>query len=887
MQIDLKKSKKTHPKRFTSFSLFVWLFISLLVGIYLGWKNFPGFLKAKVLFFTHSEFFPSIGESNNLKTISLNISFNDLKKIQQKRAEAVHHGRLIASNDDYVNASITDLNYAKSCEVRLKGDLPDHWSTSKWSLRVKMKKNHLVSGMSRFSLQNPVTRNNTYEWLFLETLRKEGLMSVRYDFVNLLINGKKMGIYAIEEYISKEFIENNNRREGVVISLDEELMWTKHEQDSSNIEWNSIYRNSVVSPLNEKRIDKNPLLARQKTTAINLLRDLQSENIKAEDLFDCEKLGRFLAICRLWPGELCLEWDDMNFYFNPILGKFEPIGYDGTCLSENIAANENSKYCFFTGGKVTNSWVNYALSSPRIAESYTRYLRIFSSESYLKEIKDEFHQYEQKIRRLLTKELISGSKNDFWQNFASLFNNDPWSILEKRAFIIRQELNHQLPVLSFARFRNGSTDYDIHLRNSLTQPVEFIGIKSGNNELNASQIIRLCPQLRHLYFWPKKSIVLPSQTNDPNKNYGSIEFAINKKDLELKQNLSENEVSIQFRLLGCDEIISQPLTIDDHPYDPNALPFQNKILLLNSEMYTIKEDTIYFHPGNHVIKEDIFIPHGMKLVIGKSTNLLFERNASLVSEGSIRAIGTPKHPITISSSKDFWDGILLFDAKDKSFFENVIFSNVGGTGQVVNPYGIEKDGWIMTGGVNVLDTEAHFKNCVFKNCFTEDALNIYSSFFSLENCKFENCSSDGFDGDFVNGTVRNCQFINIAGDGVDFSGSSVSIEKSIFYNIEDKAISVGEASNVKISDSNVNIANFGVVAKDRSNAHCINTLIKNTRIAGVSCYHKKTSFGPGNAVLTNVRFEDLNKTFLIQSGSSATADGISIKSEEFLTSSLY
>jgi len=398
-------------------------------------------------------------------------------------------------------------------------------------------------------------------------------------------------------------------------------------------------------------------------------------------------------------------------------------------------------------------------------------------------------------------------------------------------------------------------------------------------------IVIIC--LKHSYFLPKKSIVLPSQTNDPNKNYGSIEFAINKKDLELKQNLPENEASIQFRLLGCHEIISQPLTIDDHPYDPNALPFQNQTLLLNSEMYTIKEGTIYFYPGNHVIKEDIFIPHGMKLAIGPSTHLLFERNASLVSEGSIRAIGTPKQPITISSSKDFWDGLLLFGSKDTSFFENVIFSNVGGTGQVVNPNGIEKDGWIMTGGVNVLDTEAHFKNCVFKNCFTEDALNIYSSFFSLENCTFENCSSDGFDGDFVNGMVRNCQFINIAGDGVDFSGSSVSVEKSIFYNIGDKAISVGEASNVKISDSNVNIANFGVVAKDRSNVHCINTLIKNTRIAGVSCYQKKTSFGPGNAVLTNVSFEDLNKTFLIQSGSSATADGISIKSEEFLTSSLY
>ena len=131
-----------------------------------------------------------------------------------------------------------------------------------------------------------------------------------------------------------------------------------------------------------------------------------------------------------------------------------------------------------------------------------------------------------------------------------------------------------------------------------------------------------------------------------------------------------------------------------------------------------------------------------------------------------------------------------------------------------------------------------------KDCFTEDALNIFSSTFKLDDSKFINCSSDGFDGDFVNGIVKRCEFINIKGDGVDFSGSSVSVEDTIFYNIEDKAISVGEASNVKISDSNVNIANFGIVSKDLSNTHCVDTLIKDTRIAAVSCYQKKTTSDP-------------------------------------------
>ena len=136
-------------------------------------EKHSGFFKSKNTFFTQSEFIPSIGEKNDLRTISLDISFKDLKKIQHKRAEAVKNERLVASNDDYVKALITEANQAQTCEVRLKGDLPDHWSTSKWSLRVKMKGDRLVSGMSRFSLQNPVTRNHTYEWLFWKISKKK------------------------------------------------------------------------------------------------------------------------------------------------------------------------------------------------------------------------------------------------------------------------------------------------------------------------------------------------------------------------------------------------------------------------------------------------------------------------------------------------------------------------------------------------------------------------------------------------------------------------------------------------------------------------------------------------------------------------------------------
>ena len=70
---------------------------------------------------------------------------------------------------------------------------------------------------------------------------------------------------------------------------------------------------------------------------------------------------------------------------------------------------------------------------------------------------------------------------------------------------------------------------------------------------------------------------------------------------------------------------------------------------------------------------DLFIPFGMRLVIGPNTSLFFERNASLVSEGSIRAIGTLEYPIIFSAAQSLWDGILLFGSQKESFSKMFIF----------------------------------------------------------------------------------------------------------------------------------------------------------------------------------------------------------------------
>ena len=81
-------------------------------------------------------------------------------------------------------------------------------------------------GMKQFSLQHPRVRNYIHEWLFHRLLDREGLIGLRYRFVHLSLNGKDLGIYAMEEHFEKRLIENRRRREGPILKFDENPRWT-------------------------------------------------------------------------------------------------------------------------------------------------------------------------------------------------------------------------------------------------------------------------------------------------------------------------------------------------------------------------------------------------------------------------------------------------------------------------------------------------------------------------------------------------------------------------------------------------------------------------------------------------------------------------------------
>ena len=242
--------------------------------------------------------------------------------------------------------------------------------------------------------------------------------------------------------------------------------------------------------------------------------------------------------------------------------------------------------------------------------------------------------------------------------------------------------------------------------------------------------------------------------------------------------------------------------------------------------------------GRHFCDTNIYVPNNKTIYFAPGSTIIFAKDSIMVCSGIVKMIGTKEKPIILTSQDSSWGGILLVNVSNQSDFENVLINKVSGVGKGPNPNGLERNGWTMTGGISIYNSNVSFKNCSFEDFSTEDALNIISTFI-LEHCSFNDVFSDAFDGDFVSGEISNCKFSNINGDD-DFSGSVSTIKDSIFENISDKAVSVGENSQVEVKNCDIDTVSFGIVSKDSSRTIVrAGTSVKNAKTAAFSAFQKR------------------------------------------------
>ena len=258
-----------------------------------------------------------------LEKINLEIKFNNTLILENIRNDAIKKGILPKSEENTkVNFNLIYNKKKYAGDIRLKGDRKVHFiEKEKSSYKIELDKENYIFGLSKFSLQKPRLRNYVHEWIFHQMAKDFNIIKIKYEFLELSINGEDKGLYVLEEGFGKELVERNKRRNGPIFGLNEEL------SDNS--------QNPVFEIYNKKywaRDENRPLVE----VASQKLRNFFDGKINLEDIFDTEKWAAYFAIVDMTSTYHGAFLKSVKLYYNPINGLFEPIPFDGHRTKPNF-----------------------------------------------------------------------------------------------------------------------------------------------------------------------------------------------------------------------------------------------------------------------------------------------------------------------------------------------------------------------------------------------------------------------------------------------------------------------------------------------------------------------------------------------------------------------
>lgn len=801
--------------------------------------------------------------SNSVETprVVIDIKFKHIQTLQSIRDEALKRGVLNDADKTFFPARIRYKDENIKVKLRLKGDWTDHLEGKKWSFRIHVKgKNHLF-GMRRFSIQNPKTRGFQSEKIFLETLRKYGVLTPRYFFVHVTLNGDDIGLMALEEHFSKELLEYNQRREGVILKYDESLVWAA--TDGVNRGFRGTfddYQNASIAAFRSNKIKRSGRLSRELAAGVGLLRSFKSGELSASDVFNARQLGSFLAVSEFFRAVHAVRWHNLRFYFNPIAMKLEPIGFDSDINHPTNSLQPLYKIEPILGRMMEDEHVKHAY-----AEALEAILRDFHSGELIEYLKD----IEAASLSQLRKEFyfIDGFDFDKLQQFATVIEN---------GFDRDIDPVGKYPVLINAHIIHMMENTYIEIINAIDKPVEIMSLLWQNDKGN------------EILFRPKSFFDLPYTLYPRNQMQHS---PISKKIYYHPPEGGSYKLKVVSRIKGYQH---QKVLLASDYFPPTAVsPIPTNdledCLVRNPFLGITQGKALFVEPGVWEVHGNIIVPADFTLNIPGGVTLYFEKTAGIIAFGNLNFTGSKEKPIVlsgnrndISSDQPSWQGIVVMNSSKHS---NLNFTHI------VNTTGIHQGSWILTCGTTFYYSDVTINNCSFSNNNTEDALNIIHSKFVIQDIQFENTASDAFDSDFSDGEISGGEFYNIGlaggGDGIDVSGSKISLTGIKFRGISDKAVSVGEGSLMTANNLNIVNAGAGVVSKDNSNVTITDSSIEESLLAALMTYVKKPEYGPSILTGNNLSISNNTRQVIAQDGTSMVVNGERINTQALDVENLY
>ena len=772
----------------------------------------------------------------NPETISIEIKEKDFKKLEMNRQQALERGVIINDIDgDYVGATIEYQGKKIKVKLRLKGHMVDHLQNDKWSFRIKVKDKDSFMGMKRFSIQHPGTRGYIYEWIYHQLMKKEDVIALRYKFINVFVNGKDWGIYAVEENFDKELIQNNNRKVGPIIRFNPDLYWVDRyneiKQSQPVAEFASYY-SSAVEAYREDDVLEDSLQKQYYLKATALMDGFRNRTLTIDQVFDVQRLAKFNAIIDLVGGQHSIDWSDIKYYYNPVSAKLEPVSYESFTQFPFQELSGTYKYSPIDSSGHYLTYHEALFSNPAFFKEYIRQLERISEPNYL----DKF---------------FGDNNEELKKNLSILYKEFPYKKFDKTSYYENQLMIKQLlsAPKAFQAYMDRFSNSQVYL--------QVAGIESLPVEISSVSISGSTA-------FPSAPIILSAKKKNQNVIYKEYVFSFPSKVL-LTDSVLKN-LKVNYTILGGSTKHDSkvlPFPHADNEFIANDLK-NKQSTILDFSFLEVNEITksISIRQGKYIVQKDLVIPSGYQFIVKSGVCLDIKSSAKIISYSPFIFEGDEDEPIIIESSDSTSEGIEFINTGN-SIFKYVNFRNLPK---------VHDNQWARTGAITFYESPVEFENCNFYNCKAEDAINLIRSKFSFKECLFHKVHDDALDIDFSEGVINNCVFENCKENALDITMGRVKINAIYINGAGNKALNVKSGTFLKGSDVKVVNANIGISAEDQSYVNLANVSISDSKI-GVIAYKNKPDSGHAKVEIVGLVLKNVKTNYLIEKKSTMIING--------------
>ena len=776
--------------------------------------------------------------NKGMDNIEIFIKFKNYKRILDDRENSINRGFL--EDPMEVNGEIKFGERIYKAKFRLKGDLDDHWiSNTRLSLRVKLKDGKTIYGMNSFSIQKPRSRQHPYEQAFQQVMNQTSNLSLNTHYAKVIVNGDDWGIMNIEEHFSKEFLEKKQKKESLIFRFSDDRKWKNYEKSSDNVFASYLLSDSRLHGTfyNSKRYLEDEHY-RKVYSYVMQERLLENHSY----LYSTKKHMELFYASLFWNSFHTLADHNTKYYFNPYSLELSPISSDQdifTDLNSNFVNSLKDHDFNLNFRQIFKFSINEDNNDKFILNSLNG---IKDAENYLNKFKEIFPLDEYKDVSILKnnqKKVIS-SKENILETLKNI--SDKNYKIKSDTNISEKQLSDLLDFVHVRHFVDGSFEFF----NLLPFDIEIKEIFLDDEPYNINPFI------------------VPAFDEEINSSTSIITNLVG---------IFDNRIDVISTYKG------EARKTKVYPSMIKGVfnPLRKEASIDNTILKERNYKDFYISPGMWFVDDPLLVDGNLSMDAG--TKLIFSEDAYLIVKGKVNFNGSENNQIEFLPKDKSWKGFyLISDKESKSTIKNL---------EVRSTSAMQVGVLNLTGGFTIYNSDILLKNIRFLDSTAEDSINIVNSEIEIDNLNIERSISDGLDCDFCEGIIKNTFVNKIGGDAIDFSGSKVDIENVKISDVQDKAISVGEQSFIRISEGEFINIGVGVASKDSSETYINNSTIRDFELFAAMTYQKKMIFGTESNLYVNTTNTSGDNPFRSQKGTNLYVDAVKILESDLDVEEMY